>query len=270
MDTLQFLLPSLIVSFILVGIHVYLGVHVVERGVIFVDLALAQMAALGGVGGAVVGVTNPGMIYLWSLGFTFVGAMLFSLTRSEERVIPQEAIIGIVYAVSTALAVIVMSFSAEEAQHLKDMLVGNILTVSWHHAMGIALLYATVGAFHFIFRKPFLAASRGENKSRLWDFLFYGSFGVVVTSSVAVAGVLLVFTFLIVPAVCAMLFYERISHRLAFGWGVGFVASALGLWFSYLLDFPTGATMVCTFGLGLVLLASFRILTKWVRAKKLE
>jgi zinc/manganese transport system permease protein len=261
MDLLSFLAVPFVAGLILTGIHAYLGVHVVERGVIFVDLSLAQIAALGTTMAYLAGhELHEPITYFWSLGFTFIGAAIFALTRTHrETRIPQEAIIGIVYAVSAAAAILAMSKAPEGTEHLKDMLVGNILTVSWATVIQTAILYAIVGAFHFIFRKKFLAISLGQSipNVRWWDFLFYTSFGFVVTSSVAIAGVLLVFSYLIVPSVAAMLFAQSIGRRLAIGWTMGAVVSALGILASFRLDLPTGATIVCTFGVALLVMAIF-------------
>jgi zinc/manganese transport system permease protein len=270
---LQFLAAPFAASLILTGIHAYLGVHVVERGVIFVDLSLAQIAALG----ATIAVLLPfadhdphgPWVYWISLVFTFVGAAIFSTIRSRRAHIPQEAIIGISYAVASAAAILAMSKATSESEHLKDMLVGNILAVSWTEVLKTALLYAGIGAFHFVFRRQFLAISMNHDKAekdginvKLWDFLFYASFGFVVTSSVAIAGVLLVFCYLIVPSVAAMLYADRIGSRLAIGWSMGTIVSALGIYLSVRLDLPTGATMVCTFGLVLILMALVRPLIR--------
>jgi zinc/manganese transport system permease protein len=267
MSVLGFLLIPFLAGLILTGIHAYLGVHVVERGVIFVDLSLAQIAALGTTIAYLAGhdLHDP-VTYFWSLGFTIVGAAIFALTRvHHETRIPQEAIIGIVYAVSAAAAILAMSKAPEGTEHLKDMLVGNILTVSLREVLTTAVLYAIVGAFHYVFRKRFLAISVDANAAvasgmnvRFWDFLFYTSFGFVVTSSVSIAGVLLVFSYLIVPSVAAMLFARRIHTRLAIGWTMGAVVSALGIVASFQLDLPTGATIVCTFGVALLILAIVR------------
>jgi zinc/manganese transport system permease protein len=265
MEVFQFLLAPFAASLILTGIHAYLGVHVVERGVIFVDLALAQIAALGAVMAILVGM-NPhgGGAYWISLGFTFLGAAIFALARTRRAHVPQEAFIGIAYAVASAGAILAMSKATGETEHLKDMLVGNILAVSWSEVGRTALLYGVIGAFHYIYRKNFLLISinpRGAEAQglsiRLWDFLFYASFGFVVTSSVAIAGVLLVFCYLIVPSVGAMLFAGRIGPRLAIGWTMGTLVSALGVYLSVFLDLPTGATIVCTFGI--VLAAMFLV-----------
>ena len=265
-DILQFLYLPFLAGLILTGIHAYLGVHVVERGVIFVDLSLAQIAALGTTVAFLAGHDlHTGVSYFWSLGFTFVGAAIFALTRvHRDTRIPQEAIIGIVYSVSAAAAILVMSKAPQETEHLKDMLVGNILAVSYRTVAETAGLYALVGLFHFIFRRKFLAISLNAHDGvadsvpnvKLWDFLFYTSFGFVVTSSVAIAGVLLVFSYLIVPSVGAMLFAKSIGKRLAIGWSMGALVSALGVMLSFKLDLPTGATIVCTFGISLAVMAA--------------
>src|ERR1700704_2761370 len=203
MSVFQILFPAFVASLILTGIHAYLGVHVVERGVIFVDLSLAQIAALGTTIAVLYGVEPHGhTAYVVSLIFTFIGAAVFSTIRGHRARIPQEAIIGICYAVASAAAILAMSKSAEQTEHLKEMLVGNILTVSWFEVGKTALLYGAIGLFHYIFRKKFLAISISHEQAeadgisvRFWDFLFYASFGFVVTSSVAIAGVLLVFCY---------------------------------------------------------------------------
>jgi zinc/manganese transport system permease protein len=265
----QFLAAPFVASLILTGIHSYLGLHVVERGVIFVDLSLAQIAALGGTIALLLpwsdGDPHGAAVYWVSLLFTFMGAGIFALVRSQKARIPQEAIIGITYAVASAAAILAMSKSTSQAEHLKDMLVGNIISVSWSEVMKTGALYGAVGMFHYLLRKPFLTISVQHHHPeatglnvRFWDFLFYASFGLVVTSSVAIAGVLLVFCYLIVPAVAAMLYADSIGGRLAIGWTMGTVVSALGVYLSLVFDLPTGATIVCTFGLVLILMAVLR------------
>jgi zinc/manganese transport system permease protein len=265
----EFLAAPFAASLILTGIHAYLGVHVVERGVIFVDLSLAQIAALGATIALLFPYSNGDPhsreVYWVSLAFTFLGATIFSLIRTRRARIPQEAIIGISYAVASAASILAMSKSTSQAEHLKDMLVGNIIAVSWPEVFKTAGLYGLVGLFHYVFRKPFLAISMNHEQAeatglnvRLWDFLFYASFGFVVTSSVAIAGVLLVFCYLIVPSVAAMLYADTIGRRLAIGWTMGTIVSALGVYLSLILDLPTGATIVVTFGLVLVLMATVR------------
>ncbi|HXK10511.1 MAG TPA: metal ABC transporter permease [Vicinamibacteria bacterium] len=272
-DYLRFLAAPLVASLILTGIHAYLGVHVVERGVIFVDLSLAQIAALGSTIAILLPFTGQDphgpWVYPMGLVFTFIGAAIFSTIRIRRARIPQEAIIGIAYAVASAATILAMSHATSESEHLKEMLVGNILAVSWWEVGKTAALYAVIGAFHYLFRRQFLAISMDRERAerdglnvRFWDFLFYASFGFVVTSSVLIAGVLLVFCYLIVPSVAAMLYADRVGPRLAIGWTMGFVVSFLGIYLSVKLDLPTGAAMVCTFGLVLVLMAAVRPLLR--------
>lgn len=269
-DMLQLLMWPALACLVLTGIHAYLGLHVVERGVIFVDLSLAQVAALGTTIAFLAGFDLHGEVaYLFSLGFTLVGAALFALTRSRKSRIPQEAIIGVVYAVSAAAAILIMDRLPEGAEHIKHILVGNLLAVSPWEVVKMAGLYSLIGLLHWMWRKPFLAIStdpeaavRQGYRVRMWDFLFYGSFGFVVTSSVSIAGVLLVFSFLIVPSVSAMLFSEKVGARLAIGWAMGVLVSLAGMYASYRLDTPTGATVVCVFGLALCVLACARALAR--------
>lgn len=252
----EMMLLPFIACLILAGIHVYLGFHVLERGVIFVDIALAQIAALGFIIAYAMGIpfkTLPS--YSVGLGATLGASALFALTRRRRPAVPQEAVIGIVYVVSAALAVLVLNFSPKESEHLKHMLVGNILFVSWGEVLKILAIYTLVGLFHFIFRRQFWAVSRdpeGAGKTGirvpLWDFLFYASFGLVVTSSVEIAGVLLVFAFLIMPTAAAVLFARGIRTRLFLGWVLAAGTSAAGLTASYRFDMPTGAAVVCAFG----------------------
>ena len=263
---LSFLAAPMAASLIIAGIHAYLGLHVVERGVIFVDLSLAQIASLG----AAIAVwqghdPHEPMIYWMSLAFTLIGALAFAVIKGHEANIPQEAIIGITYAVASAAVILTLSQATGQAEHLRDMLVGNILAVQWPEVWSTAAIYAVIGVFHYVFRRRFLeisvdptgAATRGVHV-RVWDFLFYASFGLVVTRSVAIAGVLLVFCYLIVPSVGAMLWARHIGPRLAIGWAMGALVSMLGMYLSVQFDLPTGATIVCTFGLMLVPMAILR------------
>lgn len=263
---LTFLAAPIVASLIIAGIHAYLGLHVVERGVIFVDLSLAQIASLG----AAIAVwqgsdPHSAIVYWMSLGFTLIGAFIFAMIKGHEAKIPKEAFIGISYAVASAAVILTLSKATGESEHLRDMLVGNILSVQWPEVWTTAAVYVGIGAFHYVFRARFLeismdaagAAARGVSV-RFWDFLFYASFGLVVTRSVAIAGVLLVFCYLIVPSVGAMLWAGRIAPRLAIGWVMGVAVSMLGMYFSVAFDLPTGATIVCTFGLALILMAAAR------------
>lgn len=259
----EFLFWPFLICVILVGIHVYFGLHVIKRGIIFVDLSLAQIAALGTTLAFLAGFElNSDVAYFFSLGFAIFGAAVFALTRGVEGKVPQEAIIGIAYAVSSAAAIMAVSHAPEGAEHIKYLLIGSILTVTQAIVLKTAIVYAVVGLFHFIFFKKFSALTFNGRKTfkhaMLWDFLFYTSFGIVVTSSVKICGVLLVFIFLVVPSVFAALVTSGIPRHLTLGWLFGLVGSALGLALSFMLDTPPGATIVCVFGAMLLLFAGIR------------
>jgi zinc/manganese transport system permease protein len=263
---LELLWLPFLACLVLTGIHAYLGLHVLARGVIFVDLALAQVAALG-VTAALLAGHGPqsDAAYYYALAFTAAGAAVFALTRDRSEAgpaarVPQEAIVGIVYAVAAAATVLALDRVPQGSEHIKQLLVGSILGVSADEVAGVAALYAAVGAVHWLCRKPFLAITLGADvpRARLWDFLFYFTFGVVVTSSVRIAGVLLVFSYLIVPAAIAAWVVRPIGARLAVGWLVGAAVSVAGLAASYLADLPTGASVVTAFGVVLALVALAR------------
>jgi zinc/manganese transport system permease protein len=248
---------------VLTGIHAYLGLHVLARGVIFVDLALAQVAALGLTVALLAGHPPASAAAYWyALAFAVAGGLVFAVTRVRRAPIPQEAIIGIVYAVSAALTVLVVDRAPQGAEHIKQLLVGSILTVGGAEVAALAGLYAGVGLVHWLARRPLLAISfaSGAAGARVigWDALFYASFALVVTSSVRVAGVLLVFAFLVVPAAIATLLARGVAMRLALGWAAGGVVSAAGLLASYRWDLPTGATVVAAFGAALAVTAAAR------------
>ncbi len=244
---------------VLVAMLAYLGIHVIAREVIFVDLSLAQMAALGATAALLFGVEpDSGTGYGFALAFTTIGAFIFAMTRTrrEQRRVPQEAIIGIVYVVASAAAILVADKAPKGAEAIKDVLVGTILWVTWPAILKLAGVYVVVGLYHWFLRHRFLTISLHEDQAeaqgwqiRLWDFLFYLSFGVVITLAVPIAGVLLVFTFLVVPAVVAFLFTRRTGALLAISWVSAALASAAGLAISFRYDLPTGPLIVCVFGL---------------------
>src|SRR3989338_4505427 len=245
-----FLLPPLLAGFILVGIHGYFGLHILERGIIFVDLSLAQMAALGAVTAFVFGFDlHGGFAYLAAFSATLIGALFFTWSRRFSEWIPQEAIIGTVYALGSAIAILMLSKAPEGASHVQHMLIGDILTVSWETLLQMTILYTLIGVFHFIFIKQFTSLSRGNlPKQSAWDFLFYATFGAVVTSSVAVAGVLLVFSFLVIPASIARLWTRDFGKLLGGAWMIGLAANTLGIIISFWIDLPTGGTVIAVLG----------------------
>ncbi|MBI1966993.1 MAG: metal ABC transporter permease [Gemmatimonadetes bacterium] len=263
------MLPPFVACMIMVAIHSYLGLHVIAREVIFVDLSLAQMAALGTVTALLAGVApDSTAAFFFALGFTAVGAFLFALTRTSGKGrVPQEAIIGIVFVVASAAAILVADKAPRGHDAIKDILVGNLIWVTWPTIQWkLTLPYTLLGLFHVLLRKKFLTISfRPEEaeqagwRIRWWDFWFYLSFGVVITFSVPIGGVLMVFTFLVVPAAIAFLFTRHMRKLTYIAWGSGALASFLGLWLSYKYDLPTGPLIVCTYG---VLLAAAGVLRK--------
>jgi zinc/manganese transport system permease protein len=249
-DALIFLAAPTVMCFILAGIHCYLGLHVLARGVIFVDLSLAQVAAFGTTIALLFGHEHgTPEAYFYSLGATFLAASLFAWARRQERYFSQEAIIGITYAFGSAAVVLVVDRMAHGAEHIKELLVGQILWVTWPEVLKTALIYAGVGIVHYVFRRQLLEAAfhPGEKVKAIWDFLFYALFGVVITSSVSVVGVLQVFAYLIVPSIVSTLFVRTIRARLIFGWILGIVLSVIGMGASYALDYPSGAFIVVCF-----------------------
>ena len=248
-DALGLLWPAFVVAICLVGIHTYFGIEVLRRKVIFVDLALAQIAALGATVAFLLGhPVQSAAAYGYSLGFTLVAAVLLAFTRAWSSRIPQEALIGVIYVVAAAAAILLIDRAPQGAEHLKQILTGNIVTSGIDELVFIAPLYLAIAALHAILRR-WLA----DGASVAWDFLFYATFGIVVTSSVALAGVLLVFSFLIIPAAIGVLYGDTLARQLAIGWLAGAVTSAAGLAVSFAFDLPTGATMVCAFGAALAI-----------------
>lgn len=254
----------IVACLLLPGILVYLGLHVVRREIIFVDLALAQVATLGTCVCLWLGhEPDDPHNYYWALGFTLAGALIFTFTRPTHRTrVPQEALIGIVYVVAAAAGILLLSKSPHGKEELQKTLVGDLLTVSGKEIWQTTALYAVIGFVHFIFRRQFFRLSFDPRRAadeklavRWWDFLFYALFGLVVTSFVQIGGVLLVFSYLIVPAVCANFLARRLTMMLLIGWLTATLASFAGLYASYRLDVPTGAAIVCTLGLALLLVA---------------
>ncbi len=261
-ELLALLWAPFLMCLVLTGIHAYLGVHVLAREVVFVDIALAQIAALGATAAFMVGYEmDTWESYASGLSATLLGAIVLALTRSRRRHVSQEAVIGVVYAVSSAAAVLLADRAPHGTEQVRTMLVGNLLAVRMPEVAKVATLYALIGLFHWLCRRPFFqistdpdAAYREGWRVRLWDFLFYASFGVVVTSSVRIAGVLLVFSYLIVPALAGILLGRTVTQKLLIGWGFGTLVSVIGMTASAVLDLPTGATVVCAFGLTLIAL----------------
>ena len=259
-EMLSFMAAPFAACLVLVGLHAYFGIHVIERRILFVDLAVAQFAALGAVVGFAFG-QHPGELgsTLFSLGFATLAAALFALTRVRIEKLPQEAIIGITFVVASAATILVADRAPEGAEHIKETLAGSLLWVTWPTVLKVLVIYIGVGVFHWLLRHRFMlittdpeeAFSRGW-RIRWWDFLFYLSFGVMITFSVEIGGILMVFAYLVIPACVAILLHAGMRSRLVIGWIVGVIGSAIGLLGSYYLDLPTGPAIVVVLGLMLV------------------
>ena len=268
---LELMLPALVASLVLLGLHGYLGIHIIARGVIFVDLALAQVAGMGWAAANLglaawienlLGVPASTAAYGVGLVATLVAAGLFSVSRLERAFVPQEAIIGIVFVVASAGTILLAAQAPRGSEHVQELLTGSLLWVTWPDIVRLAVVYAAIGAIHWFFRDRFLTISLNPDMANKrsfsvawWDFLFYALFGLMVTMSVAIVGVLLVFSFLVIPAVIAFLFTRRPGYLLAVAWMSGTIATFLGLFISFQADLPTGPVVVCSFAL--VLIAAF-------------
>ena len=259
-DLVALLWAPFLMCLVLTGIHAYLGVHVLAREVVFVDIALAQIAALGATAAFLLGFDlDTWESYACGLAATVAGALVLALTRTRERHVSQEAVIGVVYAVSSAAAVLIADRAPHGVEHVRAMLVGNLLAVQPAEVVKVAVLYAVVGVAHWVCRRPFFLISTDPDAAfaqgwrvPVWDFLFYATFGVVVTSSVRIGGVLLVFSYLIVPALAGVALGRSVRAKLLVGWAFGIFVSVLGVAASAALDLPTGATVVCAFGVTLL------------------
>jgi len=272
-DLVLVMVAPLVACLLLVAMFAYLGIHIIAREVIFVDLSLAQMAALGGTGGLLFGVAPHSLLgHVFALTTTTLGAFIFALTRTSKarRRVPQEAIIGIVFVVASAASILVAERTPTGADLIKEALVGSILWVDWPTIPRLALVFLAVGLFHWWLRRRFFTISLNEDAAvalgwriKWWDFWFYASFGVAITMAVPIAGVLLVFTFLVIPAVIAFLFTRRPPLLLAISWTVAAFVCAAGLLVSFKLDLPTGPLIVCMFGLALLIAG---VVARWYPA----
>jgi zinc/manganese transport system permease protein len=260
-EAFSIMMWPLLACLLLPGILVYMGMHIVRREIIFVDLALAQVAAMGICLAILLGHdSHDWQTIAWSGGFTFIGAAVLTLTRRSGKNVPQEAIIGIIYVVAAAAGLLLLSRSPEGNEELRRTLVGEVLLVRPIEVLHTFAIFMAVGVMHIIFRRQFMLLSFNPEQGRsqglrlwFWDFLFYALFGAVVTSFVRIGGVLLVFSYLIIPAVCGRLFANYLRWQLIIGWAVAILSGIGGLYASYRLDLPTGAAIVCALGTVLIL-----------------
>ena len=266
-EIILFLLPPLVACVTVLGLLGYLGMHVLKREIIFIDIALAQIAAVGATFAHVYLGTDESSFwaYLCAFGFTLLASLFFSQIHKRITQITNEAIIGVTYAIAAAAAIFILAMSAGGDVHMEHMLTGSILWAQWTDIGTIAILFGGVGLFHFLFRKQFIrlsescgAGAASGSRAVWWDFLFYLSMGLVITFSVKIAGVLVIFAFLIIPATFSALFAESWGRRLLILWIVGVVSVIFGLLLSYFLDFSTGPAVISILGLALVVAAIIR------------
>lgn len=269
---LDLILAPFAAAVVILAINAYFGLHVIRRGVIFVDLAFAQIAAVGSTLALLFGAAaGTATAHLFAFGFTLLGALVFSFTRMEESAVPQEAIIGISYVIASAAVILLASFTPEGAEHVSETLTGSLIWVTWPTVVELAAIYALIGVFHYVLRHRMLAISFAPEtvgSVRPWDFVFYVTFGVAITFSVAVAGVLMIFSTLVIPAVIAFLYTRRFGSALLIAWGSGVAAIASGLLVSFAWDLTTGPLLVCAFGAVLVVAAALRPLVGAARRRR--
>lgn len=255
---LELLLPPFFAAMIILLTHAYFGLHVIQREVIFVDLALAQIAALGSTVAFLMGAQHGSLTaYAFSFGFTLLGALIFSITRLEESPVPQEALIGITFVVASAAVILLASFASEGTEYVKETLTGSLIWVTWPVVLKVVVSYGAIGLFHFLMRRTMLAitwAPERVNHLKFWDFVFYATFGIAITSSVQIAGVLMVFSVLVIPAVIAFFYARTFQKALFLAWGAGTVAIVAGLGISFAMDVATGPVLVVCFG-GILMVA---------------
>jgi zinc/manganese transport system permease protein len=260
---IDLILTPILVALVILVMHAYLGLHVLARGVIFVDLAFAQIAALGVTAGILVGLEpgTPGS-WFWAFTFTLIGALIFSASRLERSPVPQEAIIGSTYVIASAAVLLLASFTAEGAEHVSETLTGTLIWATTRDLVILTVAYAAIGAFHWLYRSPLLTASFAPHTARklkTWDFVFYMTLGIVISFSVDRAGVLLVFSSLVIPGVIAFFFTDRFSTALWIAWTVGTLVVVAGIAGSFVLDLTTGPLMVCVFGGALVVAGLLKV-----------
>ncbi|NQT25560.1 metal ABC transporter permease [candidate division KSB1 bacterium] len=265
-EAITFLLPPFVACVLMIGLFGYLGIHVLKREIIFIDIALAQIAAVGATVAHVFFHAGEHSLvaFLSSFGFTVLAALFYSQVGKRIKQIPHEAIIGVSYAIAAAAALFLLAIAAGGDVHLEHMLTGSILWVNWHEILGLGIVFGLVGLFHFMYRDRFIRLSEQmaqtdhHEKSALWDFLFYVSMGLVITLSVHIAGVLVIFSFLIIPATISAFYSRSWTGRLIIAWSVGILSILFGLAFSYRFDFSCGPSVVSFLGLSLVISALFR------------
>ncbi len=261
---IEFMFAPFVVCLLLIGINIYFGIHVIKREIIFIDIALAQIAALGATIATITHLAGHEHAelslagYIFGIGFTTFAALIFTILKSRKLPIPLESLIGIAYAVAATGAVILLDKAAGGDVHVHEMVAGSILWVTWKQILELFIVFSLIGFFHYIFRNKFIPMTdtynnKNSSYSFLWDFLFYTTFGIAVVHSVRVGGILTVFAFLIIPASISALFSKSWLSRILIGWGLGTIVTALGLYLSWTMDVPSSPTVILFLGVFLLL-----------------
>jgi zinc/manganese transport system permease protein len=267
MEAFQFLIIPFLGCVILILIHAYFGIHILERGVIFLDLSLAQFIAVGIAVSFFMG-NDDSSRYLFAVAFAVLGASLLSFSKQIARHVNIEAFIGVLYVFSFAVSILFLDRTAHGFEEFKSILNGNILWMSGADLLKASLLYAGIGGFHVVFWKKFMALTYGGGKGFLWEFLFFLTFALVLVSSVQIAGILQVFSFLVIPALIGRLYTRKPLQILLKGWGIGFVVCVIGVSLSYKLDVPTAPLIVASLSLIFFVLLGVKARKSRVQAEK--
>jgi len=241
MEALNFLVWPFLACLLLILIHAYFGIHILQRGIIFVDLALAQFI---GIGIALSFLYGEEKSLLLSVIFAFLGSLILALSRKTARHVNIEAFIGVLYIFSFAAATLILDRSPHGMEEFKTIMNGSIIWVTPKEILSTFIVYGSVGALHFFLRRLFYALTFEGKGNFLLEFLFFASFAIVLVKSVHIAGILQVFSFLVVPALIGRLFFRQQSRILITGWLVGVLVSVLGIFLSFRLDLPTAPLIV--------------------------
>jgi zinc/manganese transport system permease protein len=239
----------------------YFGVHVLERGIIFVDLALSQFIGLGIALSFLVGHESSDT-YSFSLLFALIGASILSFSKKISKIVYIEAFIGVLYIFSFATSLLILDRTPHGLEEFKNILNGNILWVSGKDVLFMFMLYFFVGAFHFLFRKRFLSLSYEGHGKFIWEFLFFLSFALILVISVKIAGIFQVFAFLILPALIGRLYTNSTFKILSGGWAIGLIATLFGITLSYLVDLPTSPVVVASLSLTFMVLLTIKFISQ--------
>jgi zinc/manganese transport system permease protein len=252
-DTLGFFAIQIVLLFVVTSVHTYLGLHVIRRGIVFSDLSLDQLAAFGVIVGIGLGIQGGSVgSYIVSFIAVLIGSVLLAYVKPGNENVPHEAVIGIIYGLALVASIMVADKISGGMAYVTQTLAGVMLWVNWPLVLVTVLVYIILSAFHYIFRGKFISITEGKStmpNENFWDLLFFVSLGIITVLIVPIAGVLLAYAFLMIPAAIASLFTSEWSRALRIGWGVGFIASITGLFSSYFFDLPYGPTLVLALGL---------------------